>query len=146
MKNKQFLYQYHFSRFHIHALIYDICFSFSDLLHSVWQTPGPSLSLWMTQSHSFLWLSNSPLEGRCSIYNGILPKTLNVYVKILEAIRPESWALLWALSLISHRISEVSWPYRVKGGLLIFWPLQDWTVPYYLFFCTPLTWCIHDFE
>ena len=26
---------YHFSRFHIHALIYDICFSLSDLLHSV---------------------------------------------------------------------------------------------------------------
>ena len=26
---------YHLSRFHIHALIYDICFSLSDLLHSV---------------------------------------------------------------------------------------------------------------
>ena len=26
---------YHFSRFHIYALIYDICFSFSDLLHFV---------------------------------------------------------------------------------------------------------------
>ena len=26
---------YYFSRFHIHALIYDICFSLSDLLHSV---------------------------------------------------------------------------------------------------------------
>ena len=26
---------YHFSRFHLHALIYDICFSLSDLLHSV---------------------------------------------------------------------------------------------------------------
>ena len=26
---------YHFSRFHTHALIYDICFSLSDLLHSV---------------------------------------------------------------------------------------------------------------
>ena len=25
---------YHFSRFHIYALIYDICFSLSDLLHS----------------------------------------------------------------------------------------------------------------
>ena len=29
---------YHFSRFHIHGLIYDICFSLSDLLHSVWQS------------------------------------------------------------------------------------------------------------
>ena len=26
---------YHFSRFHIYALIYHICFSLSDLLHSV---------------------------------------------------------------------------------------------------------------
>ena len=26
---------YHFSRFHIYALMYDICFSLSDLLHSV---------------------------------------------------------------------------------------------------------------
>ena len=26
---------YHFSRFHIYVLIYDICFSLSDLLHSV---------------------------------------------------------------------------------------------------------------
>ena len=26
---------YHFSRFHIHALIYDICFSLSDLLYSI---------------------------------------------------------------------------------------------------------------
>ena len=26
---------YHFSRFHIYALIYDICFSLSDLFHSV---------------------------------------------------------------------------------------------------------------
>ena len=29
------LHLYHFSRFHIYALIYDICFSLSDLFHSV---------------------------------------------------------------------------------------------------------------
>ena len=52
---------YHFSRFHIYALIYDICFSLSDLLHSVWQSLGPSTSLQMTQFRSFLWLSNIPL-------------------------------------------------------------------------------------
>ena len=49
---------HHFSRFHIHALMYDICFSLSDWLHSVWQTRGPSTSLQMTQFHSLLWLSN----------------------------------------------------------------------------------------
>ena len=51
---------FHFSRFHIYALIYDICFSLSDLLHSVWQSLGPSMSLQMTQFRSFLWLSNIP--------------------------------------------------------------------------------------
>ena len=52
---------YHFSRFHIYALVYNSCFSLSDLLHSVWQSLGPSTSLQMTQFHSFLWLSNIPL-------------------------------------------------------------------------------------
>ena len=52
---------YHFSRFHTNALIYDICFSLSDLLHSVWQSLDSSTSLQMTQFHSFLWLSNIPL-------------------------------------------------------------------------------------
>ena len=52
---------YHFSRFHIYALIYDICFSVSDLRHSVWQSLGPSMCLQMTQFRSFLWLSNIPL-------------------------------------------------------------------------------------
>ena len=39
------------------ALIYKICFSLSDLLHSL----GPPTSLQMTQFRSFLWLSNTLL-------------------------------------------------------------------------------------
>ena len=45
--------QYHISRFRIYALIYDVCFSPSDLLHS---------SLGLIQICSFLWLSNIPLH------------------------------------------------------------------------------------
>ena len=56
----KYVHLYHFSRFHIHALIYDF-FSLSDLLHSVWQTLGLSTSLQMTRFCSFLWLSNIPL-------------------------------------------------------------------------------------
>ena len=41
-------------------LAYGICVSFSDLLHSGWQTLGPSTSLQMTQFCYFLWLSNIP--------------------------------------------------------------------------------------
>ena len=52
---------YHVSRFHIYVLIYDICFSLSDLLHSVWLSLDPSTSQQMTQFRSFLWLSNIPL-------------------------------------------------------------------------------------
>ena len=29
-------YQYNISRFHVYVLVYDICFSLSDLLHSVY--------------------------------------------------------------------------------------------------------------
>ena len=50
-----------FSGFHIYALIHDICFSLSDLLHSVWQSLDASTSLQITQFRSFLCLSNIPL-------------------------------------------------------------------------------------
>ena len=52
---------YFFFRFHIYVLAYGICFSLSDLLHSVGQTLGPSTSLQITQFRFFLWLSNIPL-------------------------------------------------------------------------------------
>ena len=48
-------------RFHTYVLAYGNCFSLFDLLHSVWQTLGPSTSLQITQFCFFLWLSNIPL-------------------------------------------------------------------------------------
>ena len=45
-----------FFRFHTYALICNICFPLSDLLHCVWQSLGQSMSLKMTQFCSFLWL------------------------------------------------------------------------------------------
>ena len=54
----KYVHQYHFSRFHIDALIDGIYFSLSDLLLTL---PGPSTSLHMTHFHSLLWLSNIPL-------------------------------------------------------------------------------------
>ena len=50
-----------FLRFHIYVLAFSFCFSLSDLLHSVWQTLGPSNSLQITPFCFFLWLSNVPL-------------------------------------------------------------------------------------
>ena len=45
-----------FFRFLIYALKY-VFFPLSDLIHSVWQSLGPSTSLQMTQFCSFLWQS-----------------------------------------------------------------------------------------
>ena len=55
------IYIYIYFRFHIYVLAYGICFSLSDLLHSVWQILRSSTSLWITQFRFFLWLSNIPL-------------------------------------------------------------------------------------
>ena len=49
-------------------LAYSICFYLSDLLHSVWQTLGPTTSLQITQFRFFLWLSNIPLYYMCHIF------------------------------------------------------------------------------
>ena len=52
---------YHFSSFHIYALIYYICFFLSDLLHSVWDygsicisTNDPIPFLFMTEQYSIV--------------------------------------------------------------------------------------------
>ena len=62
---------YHFSTFHIYALIYGICFSLSDLLHSVWWSLDSSTSLQMTQFRSFLWLSILFLQPPLSPHNAL---------------------------------------------------------------------------
>ena len=48
-----------FSRFHTYVLIYDMYFSVSDLLHSIWQSLSLHTSLQMTQFCYFLWLPDS---------------------------------------------------------------------------------------
>ena len=56
-------------RLHIYVLAYCICFSLSDLLHSVWQTLTPSTSLQITPFRFFLWLSIAfLLAGSSSLY------------------------------------------------------------------------------
>ena len=50
-----FMTFFFFLRFHIYVLAYCICFSLSDLLHSVWQTLTPSTSLRITQFRFFFF-------------------------------------------------------------------------------------------
>ena len=50
-----------FFRFHIYTLIEDTCFSLSYLLHSIWQSVGPSSFLQITRFLSFLCLSSNML-------------------------------------------------------------------------------------
>ena len=73
------IHQYHCFRFHIYGLIYDICFSLSDLLHSVWQTLGSSASLEWTQIHSFLRLNNIPLY-MCTTSSLSIHLSLDIWV------------------------------------------------------------------
>ena len=54
----KYVHLYHFSRSHTYLSIYDMCFSLSDLLYSVWQTRPIDLCLQKTQYHSFLLVSN----------------------------------------------------------------------------------------
>ena len=42
-------------------VVYDACFSLSDLLYSVWQSLGPSTTLKMVLFCPFIWTSNVPL-------------------------------------------------------------------------------------
>ena len=58
------VHQSHLSRFHIYALTYDICFSLSDMLQSVWYILVLSSLYAWTQTCSFLWLSSIPLDAR----------------------------------------------------------------------------------
>ena len=64
----RFLMTFFFFLDSIYMLAYGICFSLSDLLHSVGQSLGPSTSLQITQFHSFLWLSNVPFYI-CATYS-----------------------------------------------------------------------------
>ena len=49
-------------RFHTQVISYGICLSLFDLRHLVWSSLGPSMLLQMALFHSFLWLSNIPLD------------------------------------------------------------------------------------
>ena len=55
------VHQYHFPRFHIYALVYDICLSLSDLVQSVSKALDSSTSVKLTCVWSFWGLSNIPL-------------------------------------------------------------------------------------
>ena len=60
--------QSRFSRFYIDALIYDICFSLSDLLHSVSLTLGSSISIQLIHICSLLWLTRENLLRHHILY------------------------------------------------------------------------------
>ena len=60
---------YHFSRFHIYALIYNICFSLSDVLHSVWQSLEVHL-------HLYKWPNLVSFYGRVIFHCIYVPQLL----------------------------------------------------------------------
>ena len=79
-------------------LICGICLSLSDLLHSVWESLGPSMSLQMAQFHSFLWLSNILLHI-CATFSLSIPLLMNIWVASMSWLL---WIVLpWALRYMS---------------------------------------------
>ena len=93
---------YHFSRFHIYALIYDICFSLSDLLYFIWQSLDPTTSLQMTQFRSFIWLSNTPLYI-CTTTSLSIHLSMGIYVVSM------TWLLLIVLQWILGGVYVFFW-------------------------------------
>ena len=94
-------------RFHIYVLAYCICFSLSDLLHSVWQTLTPSTSVQIPPFRFFLWLSNIPLCCKyawhlasnrrgllCSRSAGTLQVTQPSLHLQKELLPPQPWELV----------------------------------------------------
>ena len=71
--------RYYLSRFHICALIYDICLTLSELLHSSSMSllHSSSISLEQTQMHFFLLLSNIPLYICTSLNKSFFPGALS---------------------------------------------------------------------
>ena len=68
-----------FFRVHIHALVFDICFSLSALHYFAWQSLGPSTSPQMTQFGSSLWLSSIPLY-MCTTSSLSIPLLMDIPV------------------------------------------------------------------
>ena len=89
-----------FSRFHIYALIYNICFSLSDFtLYN--RLLGSSASLELIQICSFLWLSNVPLYTYtifCLLTHLLTPGLLPLWLLWIMLL----WT--WACKYLSHYV------------------------------------------
>ena len=93
-----------FFRFHVYVLAYSICFS--ELLHSGWQTLGPSTSLQITQFRFFLWLSNIPLytcaASSLSIHVMNIVVHDSFWIMVFSGYMPSNWiAGLYGSSICS---------------------------------------------
>ena len=92
---------YHFSRFHIYALIYDTCFSLSDFLHSVWQSLGPSIE-------------TTDIKQGCR--NGYMLKN-RLFKNMPPPLRQITWKVFClALVLDDNFKQKLTWKLVITGG------------------------------
>ena len=101
------VHHYHFSRIHIYVLICDICFSLSDLLHSLSQALGSSTSLELTQMCSFVWLSNTPLYICTACSFNICTRSTNNFFVYLWYNCSCLWSWLMFVSLSNESIRSM---------------------------------------
>ena len=95
-------------RFHTYVLAYSTYFSLSDLLHSLWQSLGPSISLQITQFRFFLWLSNIPLYICATSYLFICWWTLRLQeVNNCLTLHKCKWFLLSWKIIINNKFNNL---------------------------------------
>ena len=100
-----------FFRFHIYVLAYGICFSLSDLLHSVWQILGPSTSLQITQLHFFLWLSNIPLYV-CATWKQPKGPSTDEWIKMWNILLTLRWTNQWEKNMLYLPLTRYKSPVK----------------------------------
>ena len=105
---------YHFSRFHIYALIYDICFSLSDLLHSVWESLGPS----MVRD-----ILSQRVLCRLWVWVGLGWEQILTWASAVSHVLQSTWELLeglcgslWTAVPVSQRSLDRIWPAPLSGS------------------------------
>ena len=103
------------------ALIYNICFSLSDLLHSVWQTLHLPTSTVVAQSLSLIWLFATPWTAACQA-----SLSFTIFQSLLKLmsikLMPSNHLILCRLLLLLPSVFPSIRVFSSESALCIRWP------------------------
>ena len=109
-------------RFYIYVLICNICFSLSDLLHSVWQTLRPPTSVVVAQSLSLVWLFAAPWIAACQAFLSFTISRSLLKLMSIELIMPSNHLILCRLLLLLPSVFPSIRVFSSESTLRIRWP------------------------